>query len=164
MNRQVLVLHYYGDKTISDEIVVKLGKIISTELDDNFRIALFNEQDIAKMLISKVVNSKSATVSIVSSELKSAVDFIQGLVGEPKNTSNKTGENAYVEKLYRMFVELLAPHSNHGDTRRMYRNSLEIVLKHEKSSKAATAYLRDRGFTKRILETIAIQYDYLASC
>ena len=88
MNRQVLVLHYYGDKTISDEIVIKLGKIISTELDDNFRIALFNERDIAKMLISKVVESKPATISIVSSELKSAVDFIQGLVGEPKNTSN----------------------------------------------------------------------------
>lgn len=169
MNRQILVLHYYGDKIISDEIVVKLGKIISTELDDNFRIALLNERDILKMLVSKVVEPKSATISIVPNELKAAVDFVQGLVGNPENTNCKTGEDAYIEKLYRAFVELLSIRSDTNNTRRMYRNSLEIIIKHGKSSsgksnKASTSYLRDRGFTKRILETIAIQYDYLVSC
>lgn len=163
MKRQVLLVHYYGDKEITDLVVAKLGAIMAANMDNNFRIVLYNEQDVAKMLITDVVEKPIVTTSTIPEGLQKAVDYIQGRVGIPENTNSKTGESIYVEKLYRKFVELLDQNCSKV-SKQLYRTALENVLKYTKTNdKRLTAYLRDRGFTKRIVETFAIQYDSLNS-
>lgn len=167
MNRQVLVIHYYGDKSIPDDVVGRIGQIICAHVDDKFRITKLNELDIVKLLVTEVIkpHEQHSADEAVPSELVKAVDFVVGVAGKPEKTHTKTGESKYIEALYKVFVTLFM---SHDDKKRLYKNAAEIILrksrvKSDGSHKVSVAYLRDRGFTEKIVEAIAHQYDYLSS-
>lgn len=166
MKRQVLLIDYFGDKSIEDELVVKIGRTITTMMDDHFQVKLFSESDIDKLLIQTIKTSQSVIAPLIPSELVKAVDYVQSVIGKPENTNNKTGETVYIEKTYKAFVEMFM---SHGDKKRLYKNAIEIILRYTKikngdMNKIGISYLRDRGFTSRIIDTLTHQYDYLVSC
>lgn len=160
MNRQVLLIDYFGDKPINDDTVIVIGKAAVSALDDKMQIHLFSPQDIARLLLSHQPENHKQP-SIIPVDLEKATNYVQVVVGDPA----KTGEYAYIDKLYKTAIEMMTDHS---DKSKLYKNALEVIIKFNKmrptgSYKVTTSYLRDRGFTSKIVEAIETQYKLLST-
>lgn len=165
MKRQLLVVNYCGDNTIDDKAVEDVARAFSEAVGDNFNCIVLTERDILGLVAQKAISTgtQARTVILIEEDLKHALNFIQGITGDPKDTSSKTGESIYIEKLYKAFVGLFAVAD---DKRKLYKNAVEVILRYANGrmtehNKAQIQYMRRCGFTKRIVETLAHQYDFL---